>query len=65
MVKAWQHYGNKKYGFKELIYFFVCGWKYPSDKKMTANYIIAHSAFFFFGWMPHPQTKQINLFLII
>jgi hypothetical protein len=30
--------------FKEWIYFFVCGWKYPSGKKMTGNCIIARSA---------------------
>jgi hypothetical protein len=48
---------------KEWIYFSVCGWKYPSEKKNEGNCIIARSAWSFFFRMDTSSTKKTNKFI--
>jgi hypothetical protein len=44
--------------------FFVVDGSIHPEKKVTGNYDAKFPSIVF-GWILHPQTKQINLFLII
>ena len=59
---------NKYDWFKEWIYFFfVYWWKYPTEKKMTGNCIIARSAWckvsVIFFRADTPSTNKTNKFI--
>jgi hypothetical protein len=58
---------NRTERFKEWIYFLVCGWKYPSEKKWreTASLRVAHDAKFpsFFFRIDTPSTNKTNNFI--